>query len=276
MSEALEKLQSIGAQKIHEKTHIPVEHIKAILNTNYETLSKVQFLGFVSILERDYALDLSELRLAGVKFFEEKRTKSLNDGVFMPPPKKKKHTSFYILLAFVAIVFLVFINFDTSEEIEETPKVDSTLIMDVHKKIETATVTEENLTQTDANLSTEEVNASQSDANLTSVNENEAQRVVEKEPKSDSLKILAKKKLWFGYIDLDAGKNYQKVFAGEFELDTKKNWLLFFGHRFAQIELNGELVAFDAQKYARFLYKDGVLKPIDIEEFKRLNKGKEW
>lgn len=70
MSDDFEKLKSIGVQKIHEATHIGRIHIQAMLNENFEEMSNVQLFGFISILEREYALDLSELRAKAKEFFK--------------------------------------------------------------------------------------------------------------------------------------------------------------------------------------------------------------
>lgn len=287
MSEALEQLHSIGVQKIHEKTHIPVEHIEAILKKNYGSLSKVQFLGFVSILERDFGLDLGSLRLAGIAFFDEKRKASGNEGVFIPQPKKKKPTLFYWLLGAAIVAFMFFANFDDSSELEGTTAVDNTLIMEVKENIEVAKVEE--------NLSNSELNASYGDANdSVSIEDNQTQvpgmspqAPLDEEPKTsptelpkeritgeNSLSVETKSKLWLGYIDLETNEHFQKSFVGEFSLDANRDWLLYFGHRFADIVVNGEKLFTSSSQ--RYLYKDGKLSSLSAEEFKRLNRGKEW
>lgn len=52
VNEGFEKLGTIGAQKINEKTHISKYHVQALLHNNFDDMTKIQFLGFVSILER--------------------------------------------------------------------------------------------------------------------------------------------------------------------------------------------------------------------------------
>ena len=279
MSEGLEKLQTIGAQKIHEKTHIPLEHVQGVLHGSFESLSKVQFLGFVSILERDYAIDLSELRSGGIKFFEEKSKRTLNKGVFMPQPKKSNFTSFYIFLALLVFASLIYITLQSPDEAVEKLEVDSSLIMDVQKDIEAASIQESNLTNAETNATLLDTNETSDETNET-LAEPEAAPVElsrsEALASADSLKIVTQKKLWIGYIDRAEDKHYNKTFVGELELDANKEWLLFFGHRFVDVIIKGEKFQVASQSRARFFYKDGVLKSVDAEEFKALNKGKEW
>ena len=51
MNEGFDKLKSIGAQKIHEATHIARAQIQALLHERSEDMNKSQFIGFISILE---------------------------------------------------------------------------------------------------------------------------------------------------------------------------------------------------------------------------------
>jgi hypothetical protein len=51
---------------------------------------------------------------------------------------------------------------------------------------------------------------------------------------------------------------------------------LAFGHGNISIETNGVSHEFKTHKNMRFLYKNGVLKEIDVEEYKTLNGGKIW
>ena len=169
---------------------------------------------------------------------------------------------------------------NSSDEAVETLEVDSSLIIDVQKNIEAAAIHEANLSNADTNLSVDDINISLQDANAT-VQEDEAVVVPEVVPvpetlNTDSLTIVTKKKLWLGYIDIGSDTHFNKTFSGKLELDASKEWLLFFGHRFVEVIVKGETFQVSSQARARFLYKDGILKSIDAEEFKRLNKGKEW
>jgi hypothetical protein len=51
---------------------------------------------------------------------------------------------------------------------------------------------------------------------------------------------------------------------------------LLFGHNNIEIELNGEIQKFEKSKNVQFLYQDGVLTQISLDEFKKLNKGNKW
>ena len=90
MSDALLKLRDLGAQKIHDDTHILIRHIEDVLNERYENLTRVQFLGFISILEREYLIDLSSLKSAANSYYNEQTTAQIaDDTIFVTSSKNR-------------------------------------------------------------------------------------------------------------------------------------------------------------------------------------------
>jgi hypothetical protein len=97
MSDGLNKLKSIGAQKIHEKTHIARHHVQAVIHETFDDMTKIQLLGFISILEREYSVDLSDLKIKVQDFFSVTIAEDeQNAKVFVSPKKEKKlHDGLY-------------------------------------------------------------------------------------------------------------------------------------------------------------------------------------
>jgi hypothetical protein len=87
---------------------------------------------------------------------------------------------------------------------------------------------------------------------------------------------MPKSKVWVGYIDLQTNDKFQATSSDELLLDASKEWLLAFGHGNINIELNGVSHEFKTPKNMRFIYKNGVLKQIDVEEYKTYNGGNAW
>jgi hypothetical protein len=272
MSEGFTQLQELGAQKISEHTHISKQHVQALIQENFKALSKVQFLGFISIIERDYHIDLSELKEKGVKFYGE----SVPFGtasVFMEKKSKKSSKGIYILVALIIFVVAIYYNIDSEPS---NMDVNATQVESVTQEIEALVennVSDINVSSLDENQSEEA--SEETDLNGTFANEKIAGETTSNNT-SKSLKIVANKKLWFGYIELDTENKNQKAFSGEFDLDATKNWLLLFGHNNVEIELNGQAQEFEKNKNVQFLYKDGKLTQISLDEFKKLNKGRKW
>ena len=108
MSEGFEKLKKIGAQKIYEKTHIARANVEYILSKSFDKLPKVQFRGFISILERDYGLDLQDV----LHEFEQHTAKDEEIVQYIKIDTKEhgkfdKKMIFSILLVTIVIGYLI-------------------------------------------------------------------------------------------------------------------------------------------------------------------------
>jgi hypothetical protein len=270
MSEALDRLKDIGAQKIYEDTHIPVEHVQAILYESFDGLNKIQFVGFISILEREYSEDLSEIRSRGIGYFDEKSTPDeaiTDDVVFKSPNSKKNLTAFYIVLAILLLFVAIYYTMRSADETLNKTLKENKIIEDVKKNI----VIDANVTQ-----------KSNSDENSTMQVEDTNATVVKTETKKEekavpqSLKIIARTKVWLGYIDAATNKKYQKTFEGELDLDPTKEWLLYFGHGYIDVIIDGKERKFSEKNTLRLHYENGEIKQISINEFRRLNRGNTW
>ena len=223
MSKGLDKLQEIGAQKIHENTHISREHVQALLHGSFDDFTKIQFLGFISILERDYEIDLDELKERGLEHFDDKNEVDKEDaGVFIAPTKRKSYKKIYIAVVVLVFLFaIIYTAITPSSESVKVQAIDNTIIENAKNNI--VEVQEINTTIEDSNISEEEPFVQEEQA-------------VEK-----SLKVIPKVKLWMGYIDLATYKKYQKLFTDELELDPSKEWLFSLGHGNVSFEIDGEL-----------------------------------
>jgi hypothetical protein len=276
MSEELNRLKEIGAQKIYEDTHIALKHVQSVIHESFEGLNKVQFLGFISILEREYNLDLSEIKAKGLVYFENITPKDdYSKGVFVVPKKTRKFTFLYIGIALILFALVAFFSIE-NENKSEVVKLDNTSIQSVQKTIEPqlakkALLLEEELE--DGNVSsTMETNSSELVETPAPIKVAPVEEVVV----AKSLQIKPLSRLWIGYINKKTRVKKQTVIKKELDLDPSQSWLLSLGHGNVKIEIDGKTQTFHSTKSVRFLYSDGELKQLSIEEFKKLNKGRLW
>ncbi|MDD2790251.1 MAG: hypothetical protein PHU40_06225 [Sulfurimonas sp.] len=274
MGEGFTKLKELGAQKVSEETHISKQHVQALIDENFKVVQKVQFLGFVSIIERDYQIDLSELRTKALAHYEQNiATKPAS--VFIEKKSKKSSKGLYIFVVLIVFLLVSYFNIDT-----KTPTVDvnATQVESITQEIEAlveSNMSESNLSAWDENLS--DFSDKESEVNATIQEEVVATEPINAESlKTDSLKIIANEKIWFGYIELGSDEKKQTVLFDTFELDPSKSWLLRFGHSNIEIELKGKKLNFKKGKNVQFLYQEGALKQLSMEEFKTFNKGQAW
>jgi len=271
MSEGLEKLRKIGAQKIHEQTHIAHKYVQALLHESFEGMQKVQLLGFISILEREYDVDLTPLKERALEYFNtleeslQSEEASYKQELFkesQPDSNKKK---LYIILGIGVAIALVIAYFSMYEK-NASP----------HDKREYKVVSkkqESNITKISEEINqTKEIKKSQ-DANI-SVTAKELKQ--KKRAVPHTLVIAPRSKVWFGFIDLDSGKKRQKTFSQPFELNASKNYLFTFGHGYIDIIIDNKKISYKDPKSIKFLYKNGKLQKISDDTFKHYNKGKLW
>ncbi len=152
MSENLEKLKNIGVQKIHEATHIPRVHVESILNENFEDMSSVQLLGFISVLEREYPLDFSELKTKVIEYFESNRRlvkKGNSANLLIASKKKRNFTLIYVVLGLA--VFVAFAIFNMQSKESEITRVDNSAIVSAQNNISVVS-DDKNLSNIDNNI----------------------------------------------------------------------------------------------------------------------------
>lgn len=262
MSEGLEKLRSIGAQKIHEQTHIAHKYVQSLLHESFEGMQKVQLLGFISIMEREYGVDLTPLRESAIEYFEVAHSPLPEDE---PSYKKEllagsknSNKKLYVLLGVLAVLAVVGVLYFTSQEQEPAmQQTTNQAILPNESSIQPSAPAENNETNATPSVVKEEV---------------PKPAVAEKH----TLRIIPRTKVWVGIIDLDTGKKRQKVISDPLELNASKNYLLTFGHGYIDMEVDENKTTFKDPQSIKFLYKDGMLKKIGISEFKEYNKGKLW
>ena len=145
---------------------------------------------------------------------------------------------------------------------------DNNIINDAKKNIHCVTV-DKNISDEESSETTVETNSTKEV--VTTIPTVKKEQAVEK-----SFKIIARSKVWLGYIDVQTNKKYQKTFTGVFDLDPTKEWLLIFGHGYIDVIINGEKKKFNSKKTLRLLYKDTEVKEVTVDEFKKLNRGNAW
>jgi len=266
----LEKLQSIGAHKIFEQTHIVKKFVEDILNQKFSSMSKIQFHGFISILEREYNIDLHELQEA---YAASSATPDIQGKEpFVVSEQDSADTSSTNKKAYIFVGILVLGALFMLLKPESTPQ-EKPQIQDA-QKIEVTTIDNElnNSTIEEARL-----NLTNLDTNKEVVTPVEPKVEVVVEPVHTSkFEIKPRSKLWIGIVDLETFKRTQKMSADSFELDPDKEWLLVMGHGYVNFEVNGEEKKYKDENKVWFGYENGRLSKLTRSEFKEKNRGKAW
>lgn len=286
MSEGLEKLRSIGAQKIHEQTHISQRYVQALLHESFEGMQKVQLFGFISILEREYDVDLESLRERANEYFdtlkEEKgrETPEYKKELFAKSNDEKKRL-YLITALFVVLVVAVMLYFGLRQDDKAMPESAATTTHGQTSQDEASLPDERGMNvryikedeNNESNASVED-NATHAESSLP--DESGSAKKIEQEKKPQIFTIVPRTKVWVGIIDLTSGKKRQTISAKPIELNASKDYLLTFGHGYIDMKIDENTTSYKEPKHIKFLYQEGKLKRIGPKEFKRYNKGKLW
>jgi cytoskeletal protein RodZ len=263
MSDLLEPIKSYDIETIQYRTKIAPQYIKALLEHDFSKFTKVQFLGFVSILEREFNVELDAYKQ---EYFQQTGTSSeetpvIEDFVSKKEPKKKSRFAFILVVVLIIAVALFFGYKQLNLKPKSQPVViNNTEIIKAKEKLVEVQKQEE--------AQQEEQDMQESD------DENLSESVAQELP--PKIVNLPKRRVRMGLIDLETGKKTQKIIESAYDINSSKSWLMIFGHGRIDIEYDKELFEYTTRKKLWFMYKDGHLEEINREKFIKNNGGKAW
>jgi hypothetical protein len=97
------------------KTNIAEKNIEAIMNSEFDKIRKTNAIGFISIIEREYNVDLSELKKQALEYYEtvyEDTSITLSQDLM---EESSGRSGFFKLIGFLLIIYAIwyaFENFD--------------------------------------------------------------------------------------------------------------------------------------------------------------------
>ncbi len=284
--EGFSKLQELGAKSITAATHIPLMHVEQILNRDFEHFTKPQLLGFFSILEREYKIDLSDLKQEYL-FTKAENEIKVNDSFdiaeqgskLLENPKALLHNKKFIYgsgaIIVIALLITILNSIDFSSSETQKVEINNSAIDKAKQNLNIKTPHPSNVEEMMENNDVESAEFGQDEANVT---EKKASDTVAKSEPSIPLyfRIIPKSRLWLGLINADTHKRRVETISKPLELDAEKTWLVVTGYGHLDLDCGDETLKFREDKKLLFLYENGICQVIDKEEFKARNRGKLW
>ncbi len=306
--ENFEQLQELGSKKIASATHIPLAHLEMILNKEFDQFKKPQFFGFLSIIEREYKIDLSGLKqeflfaraqeeISQEDNFDlaESSSKVLEKGKGLLENRKILYSAGAGIAALLIIVLISMIDFSSSEE--QKIEINNTAIDKAKKNLNIEPVDVANVEEMlqDNDIESAEFGQDEQKSNsakpekskIPSVKKAPTKKVTKKvsraEPVSDMeptmalyFRIVPKGRLWLGIIDGETHRRRVETISEPLLLDAEKEWLIVTGYGHLDMDCGDTTHKFREDKKLLFLYENGICQIIDKEEFKARNRGKLW
>ncbi len=116
-----ELLDTHDLKHIGTKTKISEENLKKLFAKEFDGFKRVQALGFIAIIEREFKADLSALRQEAKSFFDdfepsEKYEAFLHtDTSYSKPKKRGVWLKLFLLAALAALAWSLFMRYGTDE-----------------------------------------------------------------------------------------------------------------------------------------------------------------
>jgi len=285
-------LQELGSKTISSATHIPIAHVENILEKKFDQFQKPQFFGFLSILEREYKLDLSGLKqeflfekaeheIVEESSFDIAETSSQLKALF--ENKKVVYGAGGGVVLILLVLLLSMIDFSSSDEAKI--EINNTAIDKAKKNLNIKPVHVSNVEDMMENNDVESAEHGQDvqEENPSIKKVAASKKSVKSEPVSNAeptmslyFRIIPKGKLWLGIIDTETHRRSVETISEPLILDAEKSWLIVTGYGHLDMDCGDTTHKFRKDHKLLFLYEDGICQIIDKEEFKAQNRGKLW
>lgn len=301
-------LEKIGLQEVCKKTHIEVKQLEYMINNQYDKLNKINTLGFVKILSREYKLDLTNWLEDFHDYLEEHKVDEdpTKEKIFIHVKSDrpyKKGAWLFLLIVLISIVFAVFslfkteLNFDimsfldkAKTETNQTSAFQSAPVVQEAATSLGVKVEERLVVETNSSNSSIQAVVVSIDENLTrktEMNTTAAGTIppLPSVPSSNttlthtaknSAIIMPTKRIWIGMINLDTFARKESISDQNMTIDLTKRQIFKTGNGFFKLSYDGSVEDFTEQGSTRFLVENGELKKISEEKFIELNRGKNW
>jgi hypothetical protein len=307
-------INNYGINSVSTKTNISIESLKKFLEGNYIGFTKIKTIGFVTILEREYDIDLTDLKNDIKDEFNVNKSLSEYQTLLCEPIEdSSSNNSSSKLLYWIVIFGLIYgawyiyenyyeksfhhfsevepffnieknisniqVNKDISSAILKKSILDTT----TKKKSVLPIVVEKNITSTDDIAEDEkdiELNSSISevvDNNISDINLTKTTPPLVVENVRESIELIPHKKMWFGFINTTKKwhRSYKRTQSYTFDVKDS-NWLLMTKNASFDLNDNNITTSYEVKNVIYFkIDKDGVAE-VTKDEYKALGGYRVW
>jgi len=307
MDNDIRVLEKIGLQEVCKRTHIEVKQLEYMINNQYDKLNKINTLGFIKILSREYKLDLTDWLEGFHDYWAEHKAEedSSKEKIFIRAKSDrpyKKAAWLFLLIFLIAGLFGLFsifkieIDFDVMSLLDkakiETNQTSAFQSAPVVQEAATSlgVKVEERVIETNSSNSTVQAVVVSIDENLTrktEANDTNATNIplpmlpesnttlLNTVPKNNAI-IAPIRRIWIGIVNLETFARKESSNDQNITIDLNKRQIIKTGNGFFKLSYDGSIEDFTEQGSTRFLVENGTMKKISEEKFIELNRGKNW
>jgi cytoskeletal protein RodZ len=240
---AKEFFEQYSIEIINKRTRISPISIRFIKNREFDKLTRVKFIGFIRLIEKEFKVDLQEL----IDDYNAQTgfQRQPEETVQLKEPKKHNTLILFILalILFLLGAYLLYNKYNTPPS----------------NIIKTGNQTELTQYQTDEiNYSdTNKTQAQNSQTKIeqdTNITENNTKEQTVSHPRT--VIIIPNEKVWFKAVNTDNNKTEEYLTTHSKTL-IGPDWYVKFGHGNITILYGDKTITPDTKKVLRILFKDG-------------------
>jgi len=278
-----------GLDEVSKKTKISKRNLEKLAKKEFGSFSKPRALGFLSIIERDYGEDLSNIKDEVTKRYENEEENQQAHVAFPPPEDKISKRWIAIVPLIIALVFGFYLYQNEFSYSSKSKNKNSLVMKSEQKVFEEQEKPNQDSSQISIKSETIEEKSEENSSfksSVTKSNDILDVSIIEKDDTNSSISpyvpiesivVFPRVKMWLGIIDLKNKKRISRVISQSFDIDADGSKLITTGHgSFNLSDTLGNNLKFNDPNKHYFLLKDGVIREITKKEFKQLNGGKIW
>ena len=249
-------------EEISQRTKISPISLRFIRNKEFDKIPKAKFFGFINIIEKEFNVDLSELKeeynLSAPKKEETQEIKI---------EKKEKKNHLLLILAFLLLItggFILYATLNTNKTPDYETNITSTTI---HTPVNTEAKKQNDLNtsyayKTNPAISVQENNLTSKTSKKSDI-KTDKNIIINTAPQPSKtgntkypIDIIPNKMVWFRAINIDTNKTIEYLTSKE-KILPKGNYYIKFGHGEVTINYGNQTITPNSKKIVRILFKDG-------------------
>jgi len=313
-SSIIDIIKEYGVKSVSLKTNISIDSLRKLSEDDYSDFTKIQTLGFVKIIEREYNIELLTIKNNIREFFIKNNIEQQNHFITTDVDSKVDNGGFSNLFFSIFIIMVVYglwyiyenyykttliqdiikpqktyfnieNNSSKSKNIEEEKKII------IKKEIKKEKIVEKNETkEINKPIVLNILNSLDSDTNK-SIDTNQTIQnyeindtiVVENSDiiKRSNIELIPSSKMWFGFINITNPKkrwhkSYKRATSYNFDVNNSK-WLLMINRAKFNIKDREEIKKYNIKSTTYFkINKEVGIEEITQDEYKSLGGYRVW
>ncbi|MBE0491612.1 MAG: hypothetical protein IBX44_05130 [Sulfurospirillum sp.] len=275
--DSIKCLEQIGLEKIARETHIERKYLQYMVDCNFDKLNRINTLGFVKIITKQYKVDLETWVNAFEEYWTQNRIINDDEGSNFiqsrEPSILPKILKFLLLVIFAFGIYYAYMYVQTNFFYQENTQLEQN---DTQVTVQDSIEEKDTFVLEDTNLSTIAQTFDVEEIVSEDLNNSPNSSSLQQDAMLFESILTPKSRLWMGIVYLDDYS--KKSFLGEenISLDISRDQIITTGHGSFSISSKEQTFDFTRQSPVRLQISDGMISEITFEEFKTLNKGNAW